>query len=730
MRRILLALAFALLGLSTARAEVDDLKTPAKPAAQTVLTQEQFDSLVKSVTDAVTKSLQGQGQKPTNATSPIKDEDERNPIVRGLADMVERFPTVVAAVPAMVATLERLPARLDRSAAGGLGFGGFALALLAALAAAWIVETIVRRMVSGVANRIAMKIPQPGGLKSLLALTFVEALRIAAVGATLHIIMAVWFAHPSYQATIMALALEGWFRWRVYAFIVDIALRPHLPQARIAPVSDDSAQKLAFWIVLTTGIVAFTRFYGSLFAAPAVLAAALMINTIIVTTAYIVLLTALRGPLTEWFSGLVEAGRRGAGLKLALARNWLALGIPLLLFLAATRFFGALMANVALPAASATTAFVVLMFIIFETVVVYIARRPVDPASTAGHIRPLLLRGAQVVAVIVSLLFTANVWAVSGLGLMEAAEWHQFIESWRSIGLIVLSAFFAWEIVRFVSAHYGARTVDALHAEDTTTAPAGATRLQTLMGPFRVAMAVAIIITTLLMVLTSLGINTTPLIAGASVFGLAISFGSQTLVKDIVSGIFFLADDAFRVGEYIDCKSVKGTVEGFTLRSIKLRHQNGQIHTIPFGQLGQITNFSRDWSTVKFNLRFARDTDVDALRKATKKLGQELAEDPELKDQFISPLKLQGVADIDDTALIMRFKFTVKPVNPAFIQRVAIKRMIAEFPALGLKFASSQPGFVLQAPYPFDAAPPITSAARPQTAKEQNEEAALAGKSG
>jgi len=119
------------------------------------------------------------------------------------------------------------------------------------------------------------------------------------------------------------------------------------------------------------------------------------------------------------------------------------------------------------------------------------------------------------------------------------------------------------------------------------------------------------------MMLTSLGINITPLIACASVVGLAISFGSQSLVRDIVSGIFYLADDAFRVGEYIDCGKAKGTVEGFTVRSLRLRHQNGQIHTIPFGQLGQITNFSRDWATLKFNLRFARDTDVEQLRKVT-----------------------------------------------------------------------------------------------------------------
>ena len=102
--------------------------------------------------------------------------------------------------------------------------------------------------------------------------------------------------------------------------------------------------------------------------------------------------------------------------------------------------------------------------------------------------------------------------------------------------------------------------------------------------------------------LSELGVNITPLIAGASVLGLAVSFGSQSLVRDIVSGMFFLAEDSFRVGEYIDGSKVKGTVEGFSVRSIRLRHQNGQLHIVPFGQLTHITNFSRDWTTVKFNL--------------------------------------------------------------------------------------------------------------------------------
>ena len=220
-------------------------------------------------------------------------------------------------------------------------------------------------------------------------------------------------------------------------------------------------------------------------------------------------------------------------------------------------------------------------------------------------------------------------------------------------------------------------------------AAVSATRLETLTPILRIALGIVIVMIAALTILTSLGVSITPFIAGASVFGLAISFGSQTLVRDIVSGLFYLADDAFRVGEYIDCGKAKGTVEGFTLRSIRLRHQSGQVHTIPFGQLGQITNFSRDWSTLKFNLRFARDTDLDKLRKVTKKVGQAMLDDPELKDDFLEPLKLQGVADIADNATVMRFKITVRPVRPSFIQREAVKRLIAAFKEAEIEFASA-----------------------------------------
>ena len=143
---------------------------------------------------------------------------------------------------------------------------------------------------------------------------------------------------------------------------------------------------------------------------------------------------------------------------------------------------------------------------------------------------------------------------------------------------------------------------------------------------------------TALIVLSTLGVNIGPLLAGFGVVGLAISFGSQALVRDIMSGIFFMADDAFRVGEYVDTGRLKGTVEKITVRSVQLRHQSGLVHTIPFGQLQAITNASRDWATVKFNIRLERGIDLDQARRIIKRVGQEMLNDTELSPEIILPL--------------------------------------------------------------------------------------------
>ena len=123
-------------------------------------------------------------------------------------------------------------------------------------------------------------------------------------------------------------------------------------------------------------------------------------------------------------------------------------------------------------------------------------------------------------------------------------------------------------------------------------------------------------------------------------------------------------EDAFRVGEYIDTGRLRGTVEGMSLRSVRLRHQNGQVHTIPFGQVQSVTNYSRDWSVVKFNLHLEPTADIETVRKTIKRVGEALLDDPEVGAEFMQPLKMQGVVDVLQTALVVRCQFTATPVAP------------------------------------------------------------------
>ncbi len=221
-------------------------------------------------------------------------------------------------------------------------------------------------------------------------------------------------------------------------------------------------------------------------------------------------------------------------------------------------------------------------------------------------------------------------------------------------------------------------------------AAAGATRLVTLLPLLRNFILIVIAAIAAMIALSELGVDIAPLFAGAGVVGLAVGFGSQALIRDIFSGAFFLVDDAFRLGEYIDVGAVKGTVEKISIRSMQLRHHKGPLNTIPFGEITHLTNFSRDWVVMKLPLRVTYDTDVEKVRKLIKKLGQELLEHPEVGGSFLEPLKSQGVYQMEDSAMIIRVKFMTKPGDQFTIRKLVYSRLREMFEKEGIKFAHKE----------------------------------------
>lgn len=190
-----------------------------------------------------------------------------------------------------------------------------------------------------------------------------------------------------------------------------------------------------------------------------------------------------------------------------------------------------------------------------------------------------------------------------------------------------------------------------------------------------------------MMALAEMGVEIGPLIAGASVVGVAIGFGAQSFVRDVIAGMFFLLDDAFRVGEYIVSGNYKGTVEGFSLRSIKLRHHRGPVYTVPFGLLGAIQNQSRDWVIDKLALGVTYDSDLVLAKKLIKQVGLELAQDPEFAPLILQPLKMQGVDQLGDFAVQIRAKMMTLPGEQFVIRRQAYAMIKKAFDENGIRFA-------------------------------------------
>ena len=207
------------------------------------------------------------------------------------------------------------------------------------------------------------------------------------------------------------------------------------------------------------------------------------------------------------------------------------------------------------------------------------------------------------------------------------------------------------------------------------------------MPIFRNTLAALIAAVAILTILAGFGVQIAPLIAGAGIFGVAIGFGSQTLVKDVISGVFYMLDDAFRVGEYIQSGGYKGTVELFSLRSVRLRHHRGAVFTVPFGELGAVQNMSRDWVIDKMTINVTYDFDVELARKLIKKIGQELAADPEFAADTLQPLKMQGVDSFGDFAIILRMKLMTKPNAQFGIRRRAFMMIKKAFDENGIKIA-------------------------------------------
>jgi small-conductance mechanosensitive channel len=316
-----------------------------------------------------------------------------------------------------------------------------------------------------------------------------------------------------------------------------------------------------------------------------------------------------------------------------------------------------------------------------------VSEAPAVPVSTAASVGAVVVeRGARALLLVLAALWLARMLGLSLEGLSQSDTLAtRLARGAISAIIIVFIADFVWHLARALIDRKLAASAMSADLDPEEAARRG--RMRTLLPILRNVVWAVVGVTAILMILSSIGIEIAPLIAGAGVVGVAVGFGSQTLVRDILSGVFYMLDDAFRVGEYIQSGTYRGTVESFSLRSVKLRHHRGPVFTVPFGQLGAVQNMSRDWVIDKFMVRVEYDTDVAKVKKLMKGIGAELKANPEFGPNIIETLKMQGVEAFGEFAIELRFKMKTKPGEQFTIRRHAFSLIKKTFEENGIRFA-------------------------------------------
>lgn len=295
--------------------------------------------------------------------------------------------------------------------------------------------------------------------------------------------------------------------------------------------------------------------------------------------------------------------------------------------------------------------------------------------NAAGQQVARLTRAILLAMIVLSVIGTAMIW---GYGPdRSAGPGALLVRLLLDVCVVLLLGYVGWMLM--------IRVIDrAMSASQRGGPSTRAQRMATLLPLLRKFLQVVLVAVVVMIMLSSLGIEIGPLLAGAGVVGIAIGLGAQSTIADILAGVFFLLEDAFHIGDYVEVGQLRGTVEGISLRSLKLRHHRGAVHTLPFGQIKALTNYSRDWSLMRLEFRVPPDTDLGLVKTLVKTIGKELADDPELGPNFIETLKSQGVRRVEDDALIIGIKFTSKPNEQFVIRREAYQRLIRAFNEHGI----------------------------------------------
>jgi small conductance mechanosensitive channel len=572
--------------------------------------------------------------------------------------------------------------------------------IAAVLAAAMAVEWLAHRLLGQLRQRLENRQPENVYLWRLPYAFLHLMLELIPIAAFMAIAYGVMSALAPSEVTrlVMLAIINANLATRLIAAAAKTALAPRARSLRLINVGDETANYLLIWIRRVSAVAVYGYFIAEagllLGLPPALHIFILRAVGLVVAGMLVIFVLQNRSAVTQWLKVRGESGAWNR-LRNRFADIWHILAI---IYVFAVYSVWALNITGGFAFLFRATLLTFLLLFVVRMITAGISRMVERGFALSSELKarfprletranrylPLLQRILFAVIYVVTALSLLEVWGIDAYGWLSTDFGQRLVRSLVTIGFIALGALVATEVVNgIVESFLNRRQRDA---DD----PGRGARLRTLLPLVRNAFRIVLVVMVSLIVLSELGINIAPLLAGAGVVGLAVGFGAQTLVKDVITGIFILAEDTLAVGDVADIDSRIGVVEAMSIRSIRLRDGAGAVHTIPFSSVTTVKNMTKDYANAMFDVAVGYDADLEKVNKTLRQIGEDLRKDPKFARDILEPMTVVGITRFQENGIIIQAYIKTRPMRQWDVRNEVHLRLRKAFAEQGIEFAVPQ----------------------------------------
>ncbi len=526
------------------------------------------------------------------------------------------------------------------------------------------------------------------GAVFLILWIVIELLPVAVFAVVSYALMPVLQLRAGVRDEILT-AVAAYVAIRTGMIVARSILAPVTPARRLLPLSDETAQYLYIWSRRFIG-VAFGGYFMVEAARLSGYALAMKFLGMVIATMIVIFILQNRRGVADFIRG-ARAERSGLqSLRNRIADIWHVLAVVYISVTCLVWMFGVaggfeyvfratvLSLIIVAGAGVATTALRRALTRVFAIKAEVRARFPTLEMRANRYV-PILHAVIRVVVWTLAGLAVLESWGVDSFAWMARPFGQRLLTGGFSILMVLLIALIVWETASSAIERY-------LNGTDRDGRPIErGTRIRTLLPLLKNVLFIVLGVMVSLIVLSELGVNIGPLLAGAGVIGLALGIGSQKLVQDVITGAFILFEDSIGVGDSVSVGGQAGTVEAVTIRSVRLRDVAGAVHMIPFSSVGIVSNMSRNYAYAVFSIGVGYRENVDEVMEVMAKVGAEMQEDPELGRDILAPLDVEGIEALADSAVVIKAKFKTQPKRQGAVSREFYRRIKNRFDELGIE---------------------------------------------